>query len=135
MRLLSEYMFIRAELGGPIGSTIGFRNATWFLIDKGQSFVAEDKQGPVYFGKRIAFWARFQHTTTGKIVFFMNHHGPLPVNSGGICGAEVTAYNLLHVISQNAQPGDAVIFVGDFNSDGASPTIAQLGMHLGAPSF
>jgi endonuclease/exonuclease/phosphatase family metal-dependent hydrolase len=124
--LLRDYAYVRGEPGGPVGTVIGFRNESWSLLGKGQRFVAEDEQGPMYFGKRIALWARLWHRQSGHTVFFMNHHGPLPVNSGGVCGGDVTAHNLAQVVVDNAAPGDAVILVGDFNADASSQTVSQL---------
>jgi len=128
--LLDAYTFIRGEVGGPVGTIIGFRKAAWSLISRGQQFVGEDRKGPLYFGKRIILWARLVHHATGKTVFFANHHGPLPLNTGGVCGCAVTASNLLHVIGTSAQPGDAVLFVGDFNADEHSGTIGFLNKYL-----
>jgi len=128
--LLSQYMFIRGEVGGPVGTIIGWRNATWALIDRGQHFVGQDRKGPMYFGKRIALWARLWHRQSGKTVFFMNHHGPLPLNTGGVCGGATTALNLLHVIAANAKAGDAVVLVGDFNANAQSQTVMQLSARL-----
>merc|ERR1712107_889966 len=129
---MGNYIWIRGEVGGPVGSLIGFRNATWSLIQRGQHYVAEDNKHPraQYYGKRIAFWARLRHRTSGLIVFFVNHHGPLPLNSGGWCGHASTVYNLLHVIATNAESGDAVLLVGDFNSNSDSNTIRQLSTRL-----
>lgn len=124
--LLRDYIYVRGETGGPVGTIIGFRNESWSLLSKGQHFVAEDQQGPVYFGKRIVLWARLWHRQSGHTVFFMNHHGPLSVNSGGVCGGDVTAHNLVQAAVDNAAPGDAIILVGDFNADDSSRTVAQL---------
>lgn len=128
--LLREYMWVRGEVGGPVGTIIGFRNSTWDLIGRGQRFVAEDRKGPMYFGKRIVLWARFAHKATGKTVFVADHHGPLPVSTGGICGGQRTAVNVLTVIAQSAKPGDAVILVGDFNAIRGSETIRALSSRL-----
>jgi len=128
--LLHQYMFVRGEFGGPVGTIIAFRNESWALLARGQRFVGEDRKGPVYFGKRISLWARFLHRKSGKTVFFMDHHGPLPSNLGGMCGGAITALNLLHVISENAQAGDAIIFTGDFNADASSQTIRIVSSRL-----
>jgi len=79
---------------------------------------------------RSVHFARLRHKQTGKVVFLANLHGPLPVNSGGMCGEEATAYNVLRVIAQNAQPGDAKIFIGDLNADGDSTTQRTLGHYM-----
>ncbi|CAK0838554.1 unnamed protein product [Prorocentrum cordatum] len=60
----------------------------------------------------------------------MNHHGPLPVDTGGKCGGKVTAANLIRVITANAVEGDAIIVVGDFNAAPASDTVSGLSQYL-----
>lgn len=60
----------------------------------------------------------------------MNHHGPLPVGSGGSCGGYTTARNLLMVMKKHSQVGDILILVGDFNSGVGSGTIGELSNHL-----
>merc|ERR1712217_223331 len=97
-----------------------YRSDVFDELGYGMAFVAEDRHDQHYGnGQRAAQWARLRHKTSGKTIFFMNHHGPTPVGTGGNCGdnsATVTAYNLLKVIADNAMVGDSVIFVGDFNA-------------------
>lgn len=128
--LLDAYTFIRGEVGGPVGTIISFRKSEWALIARGQHYVAKDKPGPMYYGERIMLWVRLYSLRTGKTLFVANHHGPLPVNTGGVCGGAVTAANLLRVIGSNAQPGDAIILMGDFNADGSSQTIGAVSKYL-----
>eukprot|EP00931_Biecheleriopsis_adriatica_P086576 TRINITY_DN61209_c0_g1_i1.p1 TRINITY_DN61209_c0_g1~~TRINITY_DN61209_c0_g1_i1.p1 ORF type:complete len:502 (-),score=54.89 TRINITY_DN61209_c0_g1_i1:188-1693(-) len=113
-------------------------NSTWKLLSKGMVTVAEDMRTN-YYGKRAVLWLRLQHRFTETTVFFMNHHGPLSINSGGLCGGDATASNILHVISNHAEKGDAVILLGDFNANAASRTIQALQRHLlhvfSGPSF
>mmetsp|Transcript_22692 Transcript_22692/g.71376 ORF Transcript_22692/g.71376 Transcript_22692/m.71376 type:complete len:324 (-) Transcript_22692:51-1022(-) len=104
---------------------MAYRRASWLLLSHGMSHVAEDN-----LGKRAAQWMRLSHAATGKTVFFMNHHGPLPVNTGGRCGGPATAFNLLQLAALNAQPGDAIIIVGDFNANGDSLTVQHLQWRL-----
>lgn len=108
---------------------MAFRKTTWQLLDRGASYVAEDSKRQ-YYGKRAVQWMRLQHMTTGRTAFFMNHHGPLPINSGGKCGGVTTARRILTVIQEHAQQGDAVILAGDFNAGPLSPTIRQLTARL-----
>lgn len=108
-------------LVGPGATAMVYNNATWELLDKGESYIAEDQRSQ-YFGLRAVQWARLQHTASNKTVFAANHHGPLPVNSGGLCGPQATAYNLLSVIRANAQEDDVVLLLGDFNADYRSGT-------------
>merc|ERR1712151_277475 len=79
---------------GGMALSIAYRTKSWVLIAQGQQNVAEDMRSQ-YFGIRVAQWVRLRHMRSGKIVLFMNHHGPLPINSGGVCGGLATAYNLL----------------------------------------
>lgn len=130
--LLKQYQFIRGALGGPVGSVIGYKRDSFTLLARGQDYVAEDKKGPgtTYYGKRGALWVRLQHIDTQKVVFFMNHHGPLPLHSGGVCGGKTTAANLLQLIVTNAQRSDVIILVGDFNAGTQSTTIRALATRL-----
>lgn len=59
-------------------------------------------------------------------LFFVNHHGPLSINSGGACGGQSTAYNLMQIMAKNAQVGDVLVLVGDFNANAASLTVQTL---------
>merc|ERR1712083_436168 len=69
---------------------------------------------------------RLQHVASGKVLLFLNHHGPTPVNSGGLCGGSSTAFKLLKLIAATAQQGDAIVMVGDFNADDSCQTIRRL---------
>mmetsp|Transcript_53197 Transcript_53197/g.105643 ORF Transcript_53197/g.105643 Transcript_53197/m.105643 type:complete len:400 (+) Transcript_53197:79-1278(+) len=104
---------------------IATRSKLWLILDQGQTDVAEDTPKQ-YYGKRAAQWVRLRHSNSGKIVFFVNHHGPLGKNSGGICGGGATAYNLLKLIASHGRPGDAVVLVGDFNANAAAWTLEAL---------
>merc|ERR1719432_450341 len=84
-------------------------------------FVAQDFGRFTY--RRGAHWVRLSEKSTGNKLFVINHHGPLPVNTGGVCGGEATAYNLLKIIEANSEAGDALLFMGDFNADGGSATV------------
>lgn len=108
---------------------MAFRRKSWELLSHGSGLVAEDARAQ-YYGKRAAQWMRLRHHGTGKTIVFMNHHGPLPVNSGGSCGGLGTAYSLLSLMQRHAEEGDAVVLVGDFNADAASPTVRHLGRRL-----
>mmetsp|Transcript_124550 Transcript_124550/g.346784 ORF Transcript_124550/g.346784 Transcript_124550/m.346784 type:complete len:428 (-) Transcript_124550:153-1436(-) len=106
-------------------------NKTWELLQHGETVVANDGGGPGQnYGQRTAMWVRLRQKETNETVFFMNHHGPLPLGSGGQYGAPSTVYNLLKVIMSKAGKDDAVIFVGDFNSDADSMTVNQLQCRL-----
>jgi len=108
---------------------MAFRRTSWELLSHGSSLVAEDARTQ-YYGKRAAQWMRLRHHGTGKNILFMNHHGPLPINLGGSCGGLGTAYSLLQLIQRHAEEGDAVVLVGDFNANAASPTVWHLGRRL-----
>jgi len=105
---------------------MAYRTASWTLLDRGVAWVAQDKQ----YGPRPAQWMRLRHASTGRVLFFVNHHGPIPINSGGVCGGAAVAYNILQLVATKAQPGDAVVLAGDFNSDASSVTIGQLESRL-----
>mmetsp|Transcript_78003 Transcript_78003/g.167390 ORF Transcript_78003/g.167390 Transcript_78003/m.167390 type:complete len:295 (-) Transcript_78003:228-1112(-) len=123
--LLNEYYVSQ----GACSLCMAFRLSDWTLVAQGQDSVAEDMASS-YFGRRNAQWMRLRHLTTNRIVLFVNHHGPLPVNSGGICGGAATADNLLRLIATAGQPGDAIVLSGDFNANGASETISELRTRL-----
>lgn len=119
--MLEEYGFF----DGQEEVCMAYRKSTFTLLAHGQAAVAEDKRS-TYWRTRPGQWVRLQHIQTGQGVFFLNHHGPLPVNTGGACGPVATAYNILALITGNAQPGDTVIVVGDFNADARSQTLTHL---------
>jgi len=127
--LLHDYI----PLSGWHNIAVAYRKAAWQLLGNGQVDVAEDqwgRKGKHYFGKRAVQWMRLQHKSTKKTVLFMNHHGPLPVGTGGKWGGWATAHNILNLAQQQGKPGDAVILVGDFNANWASPTVKELQAHL-----
>lgn len=128
--LLTEYQWMRGEVGSPVGQIIGYRKSVWSLINRGQKYVAKDLKGEWDYGERSVFWVRLYHLQTGKTMLVANHHGPLPVNTGGVCGGPTTASNILAAIAEGAQPGDAIVVVGDFNADGSSQTYAGLSRYL-----
>lgn len=112
---------------------MAFRKSSFRLLAKGQAWIAEKGEAtlPSNFGRRAAQWMRLNHTSSGRALFFINHHGgPLTVSSGGRCGGEATAYRLLRTISANTEAGDAVIMVGDFNAEPGSVTVQKLSEHL-----
>lgn len=117
---------------GPHSTCVAFRNGTWELLDRGAREVAEDGKWVKnqYYGRRSGQWLRLRHRTSGRILFFLNHHGPLPLNSGGACGGVASAYNLLKIVGDNAQKGDAVIIVGDFNAVANSTTVINMQTEL-----
>jgi len=108
---------------------MAFRRAQFNLIAQGGEFIAEDGQAQ-YYGKRAIQWQRLMHKPSGKIIFFANHHGPLPVGSGGKCGGDVTGYHVVRTIATNAKPGDAIILTGDFNAAPGSPTLKAVSQRL-----
>uniref|UniRef100_A0A7S2JVN7 Endonuclease/exonuclease/phosphatase domain-containing protein n=1 Tax=Zooxanthella nutricula TaxID=1333877 RepID=A0A7S2JVN7_9DINO len=91
--------------------------------------VGEDRSDQ-WWGTRGAQWARFQHKTEGKTVFMVNHHGPLPVGTGGLCGRHATAWNILRTIGTHADQTDVVVLVGDFNADASTLTVQEVGQRL-----
>lgn len=118
-----------AALTGPHALCIAYRRSAWNLLADSSENVAEDRADQWY-GTRAAMWARVQHTETSQVVFFINHHGPLPVQSGGRCGGEATAFNILELIAAQAREGDLVVLTGDFNAGPDSETLKSLGPHM-----
>jgi endonuclease/exonuclease/phosphatase (EEP) superfamily protein YafD len=104
-------------------------NTIWNLLDKQSIDVGEDRSDQ-YFGKRIVSFVRLQHKLTKNTLFFVNHHGPLPVNTGGLCGLEAVAYNILKVIGKYSHISDSIVLVGDFNCNKNSITINILKMYM-----
>merc|ERR1712157_666862 len=93
---------------------MAYLKSRWSLLSEAHEDVGEDRSYQ-YYGKRAAQWARLQHKD-GAVVFFINHHGPLPVSASGSCAGSATAYNIMRVIAENARVDDVVILVGDFNA-------------------
>jgi len=112
-------------LQGPHAICAAYRTGAWELLDSGNGEVAEDMRTNFY-GRRGAMWLRLRNTDTGRTVVFVNHHGPLSVNSGGTCGGLQTATNLLGLMAAHGQDGDSLLLVGDFNANAASLTIQGL---------
>lgn len=106
-----------------------WRSETWELDSQGQDPVAEDGKAQ-YYGIRDVQWSRLIHKTTRQPLLFLNHHGPLPMGTGGACGEVATAGNILRVIAANGRVGDAVILVGDFNTGESKGEISMLEAQL-----
>jgi len=124
--LQGDWQAFEYHEGKSIGIGLAWKKDSFDLITQGKGYVAEDRNDAThqYYGKRAAQWVRLTHKATGKKVFYLNHHGPTPVGTGGLCGSKATAYNLLKMIATNAQVGDLVFITGDFNG----PSI-QLGKY------
>lgn len=112
-------------MDGGHAISMAWRKSQWKLLASGAEDVNEDQRAQ-YYGRRAAEWARLQHLQTGKTLFFVNHHGPLPVNSGGACTGASTAYNILRIMGNNAVRGDLILLTGDFNQAPGSETISTL---------
>ena len=105
-----------ASTQGDKAICVAWLTERWVKVAEGIGQVAEDQPG--LYGTRNAQWVRLKHIASGKFLFFMNHHGPLPVDTGGKCGGKVTAANLIRVIAGNAEEGDAVIVVHSLSLSG-----------------
>jgi hypothetical protein len=79
---------------------------------------------------RAAQWLRLKNKKTGAILLFVNHHGPLSVNSGGGKGGATAAQHLIQLVQNRGKKGDIVVLVGDFNANAGSLTIQELWKHL-----
>jgi len=97
----------------------------WQLLKHGYQNISEDGQQQWY-GKRGAQWIRLKHRESAKTIFVVNHHGPLPVGSGGMCGGRAAAYSMLKIIADHANQDDLVVLAGDFNAHTNSPTVNEL---------
>jgi len=111
-------------IDGGRAVAIAYLKSRWMLKAHGSEDVGED-HAHQHYGKRTAQWVRLQHTD-GKVVFFVNHHGPLPVGWGGGCTGRAAAYNIMRVIAEHAHPDDAIVLVGDFNAEAHSSRIREL---------
>mmetsp|Transcript_46986 Transcript_46986/g.125691 ORF Transcript_46986/g.125691 Transcript_46986/m.125691 type:complete len:280 (-) Transcript_46986:383-1222(-) len=114
---------------GPHSLAIAFKRAEWELAGEGHAVVAVDMEEQ-FFSSRSVMWVRLVHKESKKTIFFVNHHGPLRVNSGGRHGGPATAENIVRSIHCNAMPGDGVIMVGTFNAQVGSQTIRELEGYL-----
>lgn len=121
--LQGEWQPYEYHEGKSIGIGLAYKKDVFDHIADGHGYVAEDRKDASgqYYGKRAAQWVRLTHKPTGHKVFYLNHHGPTPVGTGGICGAKATAYQLLKMIADNAEVGDLIFITGDFNG----PSIQQ----------
>jgi len=113
----------------PYGKCVGYRKDAWELLDNGHGNITADVYWNDY-GMRGAQWLRLGHKKTGHKVFFMNYHGGLSVNSGGVCGGPGAARNLLKLMNNHSRDDDKVILVGDFNSNPASRLVQELRTRL-----
>jgi hypothetical protein len=123
--LMDQYQILM----GKHAVCMAYNKKAWAMISNGTGEVAEDMKTK-YYGKRGSQWMRLQHLETELTLFFINHHGPLSVNSGGICGGEATSHNILQMIAKHGKVGDTVVLVGDFNANAGSKTIQDLWRHL-----
>jgi len=119
---------------GPEEVCVAWRKSTFQYVGDGFGYVSEDKQTE-FWRKRGAQWLKLVHTGSGRNVVFINHHGPLPRDTGGSCGGVGTATNILSLIASQAKPGDAVVLLGDFNSGGNSQTIQALSQRMNRNAF
>lgn len=118
-----------AAIPGPHALCMAYRKTAWGLLADGITDVAEDRSDQWY-GTRSIMWVRLQHYQTGQTIVATNHHGPLPLNSGGRCGGEATAFNILKLLATQAQPQDAIVLLGDFNSATFSQTVQSFNGRL-----
>lgn len=107
------------------GLSLIYKTSMWNMLESGKDDVAEDAPSQ-YYGRRSILWMRLRHTQTNRVVAFVTHHGPLPVNSGGRCGGVATGRRILQSISRLSQTVEALILMGDFNANVQSETLAVL---------
>lgn len=126
--LASHYTGVQVN-DGDIALGLAFRTNRFDEVSRGANHVAEDDWNQ-YYGRRGVQWIRLKDKGTDRIMFVLNHHGPLPVNTGGICGGRATAFNLLRIIAENVEDGDAIILIGDLNAGENSPTQSALQTYM-----
>lgn len=114
---------------GPEGVCAVWRDSIWELVNHDWNYVGEDKLQE-FWGRRGVLWVRAKHRENGHHVLFVVHHGPLPINSGGLCGGPALAYGIMKVIEGQQKEGDIVILLGDFNANDGGETIQTLKQHL-----
>lgn len=70
------------------------------------------------YGDRQIAWVRLRQKKDGATIFFGNVHGPLPGPEGSMDGkhGHEVAGNLIKIVEDNIQPGDALIITGDYNA-------------------
>lgn len=109
-----------------------YHRAAWQMLDHGEATVGEDEipssEGATLF--RGSIWLRLLHRATARIIFAVNHQGPMPLGSGGKCGGEAVAYNILKLIANHAHKTDAVLVLGDFKANSQSSVATYLRHHL-----
>jgi len=110
---------------GPHAMAIAYRKDAWDMVAGSDQDVAEDRPDQWY-GTRAGQWIRLRNRASGMNLFFVVHHGPLPVDSGGLCGGEATAFNIMKLIGSSAAPGDAIVVVGDFNAGETTGVVSTL---------
>eukprot|EP00931_Biecheleriopsis_adriatica_P047160 TRINITY_DN2715_c0_g1_i5.p1 TRINITY_DN2715_c0_g1~~TRINITY_DN2715_c0_g1_i5.p1 ORF type:complete len:362 (-),score=68.87 TRINITY_DN2715_c0_g1_i5:43-1128(-) len=76
------------------------------------------------YGARWVNWVRLKSLESGTVIFFANTHGPLDQCWGG--QGQGIANNYIQVINARLQPGDKVVFTGDFNCGRGSDMIRSL---------
>eukprot|EP00928_Gymnodinium_smaydae_P080201 TRINITY_DN6394_c0_g1_i2.p1 TRINITY_DN6394_c0_g1~~TRINITY_DN6394_c0_g1_i2.p1 ORF type:complete len:515 (-),score=72.07 TRINITY_DN6394_c0_g1_i2:312-1799(-) len=108
---------------------MAYLKSRWALLESGTADVGEDRRWQ-YYGKRAVQWARLRNTNNDAVVFFINHHGPLPVSAGGSCAGSSVGYNILRIIAEHARASDVVVLVGDFNAQAHSSRIKALDRHM-----
>jgi len=110
---------------GRHATAIAYDKRRWSKLGGGSEEVAEDRWEQHY-GRREVGWVRLRNKASGRVVFAVNHHGPLPVNTGGLCGGEATAYAILKVMGTKARRSDFKLLLGDLNADKDSVTQSSL---------
>jgi len=101
---------------GERAVSLAWNNQRFQMLEHGFRDVAEDSHAQ-YYGKRGVAWARLQDKNNGQTMWVGSHHGPLPVNTGGMTGPQAVADNIMKLISDTRRNGEPVILAGDFNAD------------------
>jgi len=120
-RLQARYVGIQSRHA----LAVAYDRFNWEELHRGIADVAEDSRQQ-YFGRRAMQWVRLRHRQSRKALFIVNHHGPLPIPTGGVCGGSATAYNILRQIVDHSEDGDLIVLTGDFNAHRGSQTFEML---------
>lgn len=126
-RVLSDAKLQARYIGIQSGHALSmaYDRFDWEQLHQGAADVAEDRRQQ-YYGRRGIQWVRLRHRQSRKTLFIVNHHGPLPIPTGGICGGRATAYNILKQIAEHAEDDDMIVLTGDFNANAHSSTFRTL---------
>lgn len=110
--------------GGNRALAVTWDRSRFTKLASGYDAVGEDRPG--LWGERGVAWVRLRDNRSGKTIWAGSHHGPLPINTGGLHGGSAVAGNISSVVDRRSEDGDVIVLGGDFNADGNSGTVREL---------